>query len=138
MSYAPGAAREGFVADPRRVLLGTVLSPIVPSAAAAIPQFSLPSFWAVVTLGLLSVLTLYLPLVLWRLPHTRHPFWTCVLLGGLSAPGLFGYSLAIILGIAAGAPAAPLLVLLFTFPLGALGGVVFWLCVVWRSDDRAN
>ena len=137
MSYAPTADRPEFVPDPRRVLLGIIVAPVAPSLVATLPQSLLPSFGALATLGLLSVLTLFLPLILWRLPHTRHPFWTCVLLGGFSAPGLFGYLLALVLGITAGAPAAPLFVLLATFPLGAVGGAIFWLCVVWRSDGWA-
>lgn len=134
MSYAPAAAEGDFVADPRRVLLGMIAAPIVPSLAAVIPQSFFPSFLAVATLGLLSILTLYLPLVLWRLRRTRHPFLTCVLIGGISAPGLIGYSIAIILGMVAGAPAAPLMLMAATFPLGAIGGAVFWLCAVWRSE----
>lgn len=134
MNYAPGAPVGEFVADPKRVLLGVIVAPVVPSLGVTIFQFSFPSFGGVVTLGLMSILTMFLPLVLWRLPRTRHPFWTCVVVGGFSAPGLFGYTMAVIMAFAVSAPITPLMVLLITFPLGAVGGAVFWLCVVWRSE----
>lgn len=127
-----------FIADPRRVVLGMIVAPAAGALAAEVPTFLLRDFWQIWLLGLLSVVTLYLPLVLWRLPRTRHPFLTCVVVGAVSAPGLVGYSVAImisLLGVGAGWAG---LVLLVTFPLGAIGGAAFWLAAVWRSEGWKN
>jgi hypothetical protein len=132
--YLEAEPPNGFIADPRRVLAGTLAAPLVPSIGAAILNMQIFEFWPVAILGLLSVITLYLPLVLWSLPRTQHPFIACVLLGGISAPGLIGYGLSIMAGFAIGAPAAPIIIMMLTFPLGAVGGATFWLCTVWCSE----
>ena len=122
-----------FIADPRRVLLGMFAAPVVPSFAAEIPTFKFLDFWPLAMFGFLSIITLYLPWVLWKLRRTRHPFLTCVLIGGLSAPGLLGYVVGIVAGLA-GFPAAVIGIIMVTLPLGLIGGAVFWLCAVWRSE----
>ena len=81
---------NAFVADPRRVLLGAIAAPAVASLAAELPIFSFADFWAFFFLGLMSVITLYLPIVLWNLCHTRRPLWTCIWVGAVSAPGIIG------------------------------------------------
>ena len=124
---------NGFIAHPGRVLLGIFAAPLVPSLAAEIPAFKFLDFWPLLFLGFFAVLVPFLPLVLWRLRRTRHPFWACVLIGGLSAPGLLGYIVAIFATLG-GFPTVLPMLMAITFPLGAIGGAVFWLCVVWRSD----
>ena len=123
-----------FVADPTRVLLGAIAAPVLAALFTEIPTFHFRDYWTVALLGLLSVVTLYLPLVLWRLRRTRHPFWACVILGGLSAPGLLGYALGIMGSFITGQPAVIFLTMVLVFPLGAIGGAIFWLCAVWRSE----
>ncbi|CAA9481697.1 MAG: hypothetical protein AVDCRST_MAG91-48 [uncultured Sphingomonadaceae bacterium] len=70
--------------------------------------------------GLVSVLVPFLPLILWRLPQTRNPRITCMLLGALSGPGPLGYWAL---------PYFPRLALL-TIPMGTIGGLIFWFVTV--------
>jgi hypothetical protein len=123
-----------FIADPRRVLLGAIAAPLIASLVAEIPTFGFESFWGLFLLGFLSVVTLYLPLVLWRLRRTRRPLLTCVVVGGLSAPGLLGYSVSIVGSLVMADPRVIMFPLIATFPLGAIGGAIFWLSAVWRSE----
>ena len=135
--YVAADPQNGFIADPRRVLLGAIVAPTVGALATEVPTFTFESYWGIWLLGFFSVVTLYLPLVLWRLRRTSRPLLTCILVGGLSAPGLFGYALSIVGGLTVD-PAFIFFPLLFTFPLGAIGGAAFWLCAVWRSEGFAS
>ena len=132
--YIDAEQLNGFIADPRRVLLGMFVAPAVGALATEVPTFTFQSYWGVALLGWLSVITLYLPLVLSRLRRTSRPFLTCVIVGGISAPGLLGYAVAVVGGLLTADPAWIVFPLAATFPLGAIGGAVFWLCVVWRAD----
>lgn len=106
-------------------------------APAAITVFFLPPeiFVLLLLAGLCSVLVVYMPLISWRLPRSRHPLFTCIWLGGIAAPGPFGMLLAITMLVTTGAPLAALAVLAAMAPFGLVGGFVFWLCVVWRNPE---
>ena len=132
--YIDADPLNGFIADPRRVVLGMIAAPAAGALATEIPTFAFRDFWTIAFLGLLSVVTLYLPLVLWRLRRTYRPFLTCVVVGAISAPGLLGYAVSLIGGLLMAEPALIFLPLAATFPLGAIGGAIFWVCAVWRSD----
>lgn len=121
-----------YVADPRRVLLGAFAAPLIASLATEVPTFRLTHYWGICFLGFMSVISLYLPIILWRLPRTRRPFLTCVAIGAISAPGILGYAIAIIGGLLVWPLGA--LIVVATFPLGAIGGAVFWVCAVWLAD----
>ena len=64
--YIDAEQLNGFIADPRRVLLGMFVAPAVGALATEVPTFTFQSYWGVALLGWLSVITLYLPLVLSR------------------------------------------------------------------------
>lgn len=123
--------------DWRRVLLGIVAAPIVPSllfgATNGGPAAIGPVILPLVGLGFLSVLTLYLPLLAWRLPRSRRPLMTCVLVGIVAAPGPVGYVFGAIGLLLAGELWFVPGILILTAPLGAIGGFTFWLCAIWEG-----
>ena len=123
-----------LTASPNRLLIGVLASFLAP-AAITVP-FLPPEIFALLLLaGLGSVLVVYMPLISWRLPRSRHPLFTCIWLGGIAAPGPFGMLLALTMLVTTGAPLAALSVLAAMAPFGLLGGFVFWLCVVWRNPE---
>ncbi len=128
--------RETWLAtDWRRILLGIVAAPVVP--ALLFGPSSLGMIWQVAALGFASVIFLFLPLLAWRLPRTRHPLLTCIVAGAVAAPGPFGYAFVLI-GLAYHSGWLALGTLLFAAPLGAIGGFVFWLCAVWDGAARSE
>jgi hypothetical protein len=126
--------------NPGRMALGVVAGSAVPSLVVGPGGLRDGSFWILFLFGCLSILTVYLPLMIWRLPRTRWPFLTCMILGGLAAPGPIVIALAIVSALGQAGEMAGLfgLVFLFTAPLGLVGGCVFWLCVVWRNPEFAR
>ena len=116
-------------------MLGLLVAPVVPPLLFAVAVRSGEGIGVLIFFGFMSVFILYLPLILWRLPRTRHPFQTCLLAGIVASPGPFGYVLMVI-AISGGAWAG-LLIFAFTGPLGAVGGFVFWMCAFWRGDNEA-
>lgn len=128
--------RARLALGPLRMLAAAVAASAVPSVMVTLP--SLVDAWPLFFMGCVSIFTLYLPLVLWRLPRSRHPFLTCVILGALAAPGPIGIGLAIGLAIGAiGGVGTLIFVLGMTAPLGAVGGAVFWFGAVWKNPDFA-
>lgn len=129
--------RVGPRLRPGRTILGLVCGVAVPSLAASCvlsigeeqgPLRDVLSGAAGFALfGTMSILTLFLPLILWRLPRATNPVVTCVLLGMISGPGPLGYFVA---------TAFPF-ILVTTFAMGAFGGFVFWLVAV-KSRPPAN
>ncbi len=135
MSKVPDHLR--FVPTPGRFLLGIIAAPAAPAFGASLLDKSLfGDLIGLLGLGYLSAFTLFLPLMIMRLPATRHPLATCVIGGALTAPGPLGYGIA--LATLPSAPGMILLVLAVAAPLGAVGGFVSWLCVVWRSSEFAE
>jgi hypothetical protein len=126
--------------NPGRVALGLVAGSAVPSLVVGPGGLGDESYWLLFLFGCLSILTVYLPLMIWRLPRTRRPFLTCALLGALAAPGPIVIALAIISALGQAGEMTGLVgfVYLFTAPLGLVGGCVFWLCVVWRNPEFAR
>jgi hypothetical protein len=86
--------------------------------------------------GFSSVIVVFLPLLAWRLPRTRHPLLTCVVAGAGAAPGPVGYFFGLMI-LPHDSGRIALGILLYTAPLGAIGGFVFWLCAVWDGGGFA-
>jgi hypothetical protein len=122
-----------FSLNAARVLLGALAASAVPAVAFTFPR--LDDARGVFAMGCLSIFTVYLPLMAWRLPRTRHPLLLSIALGILAAPGPIGLGLAV--AALFYAPVAAPLIMLSLAPLGALGGLVFWLCALWRNPDFA-
>ena len=121
-----------LILDSSRLLLGTIAAPLAGSLAAALFSRNFVVFWPVAGFGFLSVLFLYLPLIAWTLPRTRRPFLTCVLLGGIAAPGPLGY-IFMAFDLAEGSGGLAAAIFTDTAPLGLVGGLVFWSCVAWNN-----
>jgi hypothetical protein len=119
-----------MIPNPWRVLLGIF-------AAAFVPAMLYPNdFTTLAGLGLLSVVTIYLPLVRWLLPKTRQRLVACMALGAVAAPGPMGYTVAIAgLWLPEGGSGLWAFVFLSTAHLGLLGGLAFWLCVIWKIEE---
>ncbi|MEA3030840.1 MAG: hypothetical protein QOG13_2165 [Sphingomonadales bacterium] len=128
MSYLDQPSRH-FSLNAARMLLGALAASAVPALAFTFPRFD--EAQGVFAMGCFSIFTVYLPLMAWRLPRTRHPLLLSIGLGMVAAPGPIG------IGLAAAAlfyaPLAAPLIMLLLAPLGALGGLVFWLCALWRN-----
>jgi hypothetical protein len=125
------AIEGAFVADPKRIVLGAV---VAPTAASLIGSISMGDFWSLWLVALLSTMPVYLAVILWRLPRTTRPLLTCLLIGALTAPGIVGYIFGLVGTMVAADASAMLVILFFSAPFGLLGGAVFWLCAVWRSE----
>lgn len=112
-----------------RIFFGALAASAVPSLVLTYPNFA--DARSVFFLGCLSIFTIYLPLMAWRLPHSRRPLLLAILLGVAAAPGPIGLGIAVVMPVA-----APMVVLVAA-PFGAIGGLVFWLCALWRNPDFA-
>lgn len=128
--------QPAILPNPWRVVLGTSAAVILPAVLGGLPGFELMEVGTLAAFGLLSVATMYLPLLRWLLPKTRQRLLACIILGAVAAPGPVGYAMALggMLFTEAGATAAAL-ILLVTAPFGLLGGFIFWLCAMWRIEE---
>lgn len=136
MSFAAPCPLPPHTYKRGRLMLGLLLAPTVPSALMVVLASGegLQGFLFMSLLGLMAVAIPFTPLMAWRLPRTRHPLLTTILLGALSAPGPFGYTLALVGSLGEG-PSLVAAVLLTTTPFGALGGLIFYMCAIWRGPD---
>lgn len=124
---------HAYVAEPKRVLLGAIVAP-TGASLIAIGWGDPLSLWL---FAMLSTMPLFLPAVMWRLGRTKYRFLTCVIVGGVTAPGICGYALGIVGALVVeGGLDFLAATLLFAVPLGIVGGMIFWLCAVWKSDVR--
>lgn len=131
-------ARYSF--QPGRLALALLLASFVPSAffAVLLSNERFASFVFMSVLGFTAIAIPFTPLMAWRLPRTRRPFATVVLIGAISAPGPIGYALAL-MGVLTVKSSYDLLdlarALLVTAPFGACGGFIFWLVAMWSPPQ---
>jgi hypothetical protein len=121
-----------------RLLGGLLAASAIPSFLVSALFLSSDFFWMIFWLGCLSICTVYVPLIFCWLP-SRRPLLVSVVIGAVSAPGPLTAALGVVM-LLNGSPAAlPFLAfaLAITMTLGAIGGFVFWLCVLWRNPDVA-
>lgn len=140
MSLAASRPAARYTYEPGRLALGLLLAPTVPSAFFVVwtGTEGFQGFLLMCLLGLTAVAIPFTPLMAWRLPRTRRPFLTSISLGAISAPGPLGYVLAFVSPFTKDPGALLAAMVLTTAPLGALGGLIFYLSAVRHYPPSIN